>query len=257
MQSGSYIESITLKRDGVPDFDAYPFDIPAIRELTTLEFHPRMTFLIGENGMGKSTLIEGIAVAAGFNPEGGSRGMRFMTRESHSELHRHLRLRRGYGKVLPNEGFFLRAESTYNLATFLEERDIEIEALHLQVPGPKLMMAYGGRSLHEQSHGESFLSLLVNRFHGNGLYLLDEPEAALSPARKLAVLHQLHQLVRNNSQFIIATHSPILLAYPDALILELTEDGIAPVEYEDTEHFRTARDFLNHREAFLRDLLAD
>jgi predicted ATPase len=165
-----------------------------------------------------------------------ARNFRFSTRASHSELHQFLSLRRGPRR--PRHGFFLRAESFFNLATEIERLDAE-PAL-----APPIIDAYGGRSLHEQSHGESFLTLLLERFGGDGLYLLDEPEAALSPSRQLAVLARLDQLVRLRSQFIIATHSPILLAYPDSLIYQLTEDGIKRVKYEDTEHFVVTRRFL-------------
>lgn len=229
---------------------AYPFSIPAVQALMApgaLTFHPRVTFLVGENGTGKSTLIEAIAIAAGYNAEGGSKHFHFATRRTESPLHEVLRLIRGMRRE--QGGFFLRAESLYTVAT-------EVEALNRE-PGPDLLQAYGGRSLHEQSHGESFLALALHRFHRQGLYLLDEPEAALSPRRQLAVLSLLHDHVtRRGSQFVVATHSPILLAYPDALIYQLSSNGIAPVAYEDTEHFQVTLDFLSHRETYLRHLLA-
>ena len=236
---------VTLLRDRVPGFDEYPFSLPVVRTLESIELHPRMTFLVGENGSGKSTLLEAMAVALEFNPEGGSRNFAFGTRESHSELHEYLRIAKG---VRPRDGFFLRAESWFNVGT-------EIEHLDSEGGGPPIIAAYGGRSLHEQSHGESFMALLKNRFHGNGLYLLDEPEAALSPARQIEALQRFHELVRQDSQFVIATHSPILMAYPDALILQCTPNGIRPVRYEDTEHFRITRDFLLHRDKVLAILM--
>ena len=199
----------TLLRDRVPSFDAYPFNLPAVRTLETLPLHRAVTFIVGENGSGKSTLLEALAVAAGFNAEGGSRNFNFHTRASHSELHRYLRLARSQKR--PRTGFFLRAESYFNVAT-------EIERLDAIDPG--LLQAYGGKSLHEQSHGESFIALMKNRFTGHGLYFLDEPEAALSPTRQMAALVRIHDLVREGAQFIIATHSPILMAYPDATILD-------------------------------------
>lgn len=238
---------VTLLRDKVANFDRYPFSLPAIRTFESIELHPRMTFLVGENGSGKSTLLEGLAVSLGFNPEGGSRNFNFSTRASHSELHEYLRIAKGIRR--PRDGFFLRAESWFNLGTEIEHLDAE------PAPGPPIIDSYGGRSLHEQSHGESFMALLKKRFHGKGLYLLDEPEAALSPTRQIEALQRFHELVQQGSQFVIATHSPILMAYPDALILQCTPSGIRPVRYEDTEHFRVTRDFLLHRDKVLAILM--
>ncbi len=230
MSSGHHLRRIELLRSEVPSFDQYPFSLPAIRHLDTLELYPSVTFLIGENGSGKSTLLEAAAVAWGFNPEGGSRNFNFSTRSSHSELYRCIRLVKSPKR--PRDGFFFRAESFFNVAT-------EIEKIGGEIP-----LAYGDRPLHEQSHGESFLALVMNRFHGNGLYILDEPEAALSPQRQLSVLARMYDLVKQNSQFLIATHSPILMAYPDAFIYHLTPEGIVRMEYQETEHFRVTRDFL-------------
>jgi predicted ATPase len=241
-----YVREVCLLRDGIPSFDKYPFCLPAIRHLDRLELHPKVTFFIGENGIGKSTLLEAIAVAWGFNPEGGSRNFNFSTRASHSHLADFLQLAKG--AVRPRDGFFLRAESFFNVAT-------EIEKLDEGGGGPPIIGAYGGRSLHEQSHGESFLALFTNRFRGNGFYILDEPEAALSPTRQMAVISRLHQLVRMSSQFLIATHSPIIMAYPEATILQLTADGIQAMSYTETEHFRVTRDFLNRHERMLRLLM--
>ena len=238
---------VTLLRDKVASFDRYPFSLPAIRTFESIELHPRMTFLVGENGSGKSTLLEALAVSLGFNPEGGSRNFNFSTRASHSELHEYLRIAKGIRR--PRDGFFLRAESWFNLGTEIEHLDAIPRA------GPPIIDSYGGRSLHEQSHGESFMALLKKRFHGNGLYLLDEPEAALSPTRQIEALQRFHELVQQDSQFVIATHSPILMAYPDALILQCTPSGIRPVRYEDTEHFRVTRDFLLHRDKVLAILM--
>jgi predicted ATPase len=233
----------------VPDFHRYPFVLPVIAALDRLAFQRPVTFLIGENGSGKSTLIEAIAVALGFNAEGGSRNFRFGTRSSHSELHEHLRTVRGVAR--PRDGFFLRAESYFNVATEIEHLDADPRG------GPPIGPAYGPRALHEQSHGESFLALVQHRFRGNGLYLLDEPEAALSPMRQLALLALLHSLVQAHSQFVIATHSPILLAYPGATIYECAPGGLRQLAYEETEHFRITRDFLNRYPAMLETLLAD
>ncbi|HKY08029.1 MAG TPA: AAA family ATPase [Candidatus Binatia bacterium] len=236
MITRQYISELRLKREDVPSFDRYPFRLPAVFHLDVLELHPQVTFFVGENGSGKSTLLEAIAVAWGFNPEGGTKNFRFGTRASHSELNQHLRLSKGISK--PRDGFFLRAESFFNVATEIERLDAE------PAPAPRVIDSYGGKSLHEQSHGESFMALLLNRFGGHGLYILDEPEAALSPGRQLAVLSRIHDLVMNNSQFIIATHSPILMAYPNATIYSFSVDGIKKVDYYETEHYQVTRDFL-------------
>ena len=254
--AGGYVRAVELDRHRVPSFDRYPFAIPSIRDLDRIALHPYVTFLVGENGVGKSTLIEGIAVAAGFNAEGGSKNFDFSTRSDTSELHEVLRLVRGMRRE--RDGFFLRAESLYNVASEIE-RLAEAEDNHpARLPG-RFMGAYGGRSLHAQSHGESFMALVLNRFRGQGLYILDEPEAALAPSRQLALLVLIDQHVKQGgSQFIIATHSPILMAYPNAIIYNLTaEGGIREIAYEDTEHVKVTRDFLNNREAYLRQLLSD
>jgi predicted ATPase len=230
-----------LKRDEIADFDVYPFSIPAIQELHELALHPQVTLFAGENGSGKSTLVEAIAVAAGFNAEGGSRNVTVSTRASHSELHKHLRLVRGTRR--PRIGYFLRAESFFNVATYIEElRD------------PKIAAAYGDRPLHERSHGESFIALVQHRFGPKGLYILDEPEAALSLRGNLALMRRMHDLVAEGSQFIVSTHSPILLGYPDAKIYVLSNEGMAEVSYEKTEVVELTRAFLDGREQFLRHL---
>jgi predicted ATPase len=244
-----YLREVALKRDQIEDYQKYPFRIPAVRELHELEFHQDITFIIGENGCGKSTLLEAIAVAWGFNPEGGSINFRFSTRGSHSDLHKYIRLVKSARR--PRDGFFLRAESFFNVATDIERMDAE--------PGfsPPIITSYGGVYLHDQSHGESFLALLLNRFKGNGLYILDEPEAALSPTRQLAVLLRIRQLLEKGSQFIIATHSPILMAYPGAKIYLLDKTGFSAVRYEETEHFKVTRSFLNDHKGMLERLFAD
>ncbi|MEO5713026.1 MAG: AAA family ATPase [Luteolibacter sp.] len=240
MFSKQYIAGIGLKREEVESFDRYPFSLAAVRPLENLELHPAVTFFVGENGSGKSTLLEAIAVASGFNAEGGSKNFRFGTRESQSELYRYLRITKGLPR--PSDGFFFRAESFFNVATEVE---------NLGVSG------YGDHSLHEQSHGESFLALMLNRFRGQGLYLLDEPEAALSPQRQLAILTRIHDLVRQKSQFIIATHSPILMAYPDAIIYEFSQEGIRRVAYTETEHYRVTKNFLSNPERMMGILFED
>ena len=242
-----YLLEAKLKREGVPTFSEYPFNLNAIRNLQKLRFHPAMTYIVGENGSGKSTFLEAIAVALGFNPEGGTRNFGFSTSQSHSKLWKHIRLAKGIRK--PKDGFFFRAESFYNVATNIEELDRE------PAPAPPIIESYGGVSLHEQSHGESFMALAMNRFGGKGLYILDEPEAALSPTRQMTLLARMHELIQDESQFIVATHSPILMAYPNATLYLLEEDGTREVSYTETEHYEVTKDFLNNHESMLRILM--
>lgn len=237
--------------DRVPSEDPeaeceYPLNIPAIARLGRLPLHPSVTFLVGENGSGKSTILEAVAYTVGLNPEGGSRNFNFATRESHSDLHRHLRV--GRTAAQPQDLFFLRAESFFNVAT-------EIERMGGTPGGPSISASYGGRSLHEQSHGESFLALFTHRFSGPGLYILDEPEAALSPQRQIALLALMHRLVERGSQFLIATHSPILLAYPSATIYLLDEEGIRAVPYRESPPYCVTRAVLEHPELTMQELL--
>ena len=246
MISSQFISRVTLRREKVDSFDRYPFSLPALRSFEQVDLHPKVTFFVGENGSGKSTLLEAIAVSLGFNAEGGSKNFRFETRRSHSDLHEYLRIGKGFKR--PRDGFFLRAESFFNVAT-------EIDNLDAEPGGAPVIGNYGGRSLHEQSHGESFLALMTERFGPQGLYILDEPEAALSPQRQLAVLSRLHDLVLQDSQFIIATHSPILMAYPEACIYQCDTQGVSKVAYKDTEHYNVMRDFLLNPERMLNVLL--
>ena len=236
----NYIKGIRLS--SIPH-NEYPFNIPAVRHLKKtggITLDKPVTFLVGENGTGKSTLIEAIAVAMGFNAEGGSRDFYFNTRKTHSDLYENLQIIKS---VRPYDGFFLRAESFYNTASYLEENST--------------LLRYGGVSFHEQSHGESFLSLVINRFDGNGLYILDEPEAALSPQRLMSLLVAIDELVKNNSQFIIATHSPILMAYPNSEILQFTEAGIDKVSYRETEHYKITKQFIDTPERMIKYLLSE
>ncbi|MGQ0837085.1 AAA family ATPase [Actinokineospora sp.] len=244
---GGFIKQIRLDKDA--DTGRYPFTLPVVRHLAVadgLDLDPGVTFLVGDNGTGKSTLMEALAVAAGFNAEGGSQSFRFATRATESSLGEHL-IVRWNGK--PRTGYFLRAESFYNVAT-------EIERLERADPG--LLQAYGGRSLHERSHGESFLELAIHRFGPDGLYLLDEPEAALSVRGCLALLARIGDLVEQRSQFVVATHSPILLAAPGARILEIDSDGaIDKVDFDEAEPVVLTRGFLADPSRFLRHLFGD
>ena len=246
-----FLRYVELKRDYVPSLEEYPFNIPAVHSLHRLEFHPQVTYFIGENGSGKSTLLEAIAILEGFNPEGGSRNFNFSTANTHSNLADYLRCAAGARRVRTSDSYFLRAESFYNVSTETDrvarERD----------PEEFYKKNYGGKSLHVRSHGESFFALIMHRFRGNGLYLLDEPESALSPKRQLSFLTRMHDLLATGSQFIIATHSPIILAYPHSTIYHFSADGINSIRYEDTDHFQITQMFLTRREAMLRELLSE
>lgn len=238
-----FLKTITLLQDDIPSFGSYPFSIPSIKNLQEIDLEKDVTFFVGENGSGKSTLLEAIADRCDFNTAGGGRNNTYDVYASESVLGKYIRL-----SWLPKitNGFFLRAESFYNFATHIDEVDEE---------GFK---NYGGRSLHEQSHGESFFSLFLHRFKGKAIYLLDEPEAALSPAKQLAFLRIIHDLAsEGNVQFIIATHSPILLGYPNATILSFDNDHISEIDYEMTEHYQITKYFLQHREKFLSDIFSD
>ncbi|MCM1566670.1 MAG: AAA family ATPase [Dehalobacter sp. 4CP] len=233
-----YIRYIELDRERVPSFAEYPFHLPAIKNLDRLSFHPKVTFIVGENGSGKSTILESIAVAFGFNAEGGTKNFNFTSRATHSDLNQYIKIIKGAKR--PRDGFFFRAESFYNFASNVE--DLMLEG------------AYGGRSLHEQSHGESFFAVFQNRFCRESIFILDEPEAALSPSRQMSMLTRMHELINEGSQFIIATHSPIIMAYPDALIYQI-RDGFEQVRYEETEHYQITRSFLNNTKKMLDILL--
>ncbi len=245
-----YIHQIKIDCDALRESGSYVAGLPFLRNWKSLTLDTPVTFFVGENGSGKSTLIEGIAVVAGFNPEGGSKNFNFSTRASHSDLCDHLSLVRGIdGKW--RDGYFLRAESFYNVASNIEELD------RIAAVAPKISEAYGERALHEQSHGESFLALMRERFFGRGLYILDEPEAALSPARILAMMRIMKQLVGRDSQFIISTHSPILTAFPGAAIYQLGDHGIRRTAWERTDNVLLTKRFLSSPASILDAIFDD
>ena len=241
MISQQFIRSVKLHNEK-QGLESYVAGLAILRDLDSLEMNKPVTFIVGENGTGKSTLLEAIAVGCGFNPEGGSRNFNFSSRETHSNLNEYITVVKGFRQ--PKDGFFLRAESFYNVATEVDKVGVA--------------NSYGGISLHAQSHGESFMSLILNRFRGNGIYILDEPEAALSPSRQMALLCSIHELVNNGSQFIIATHSPILMAYPDADIYVADQtQKMTLTQYKETEHYKLTRDFMNHPEQMISYLFEE
>ena len=222
------------------DNNSYLKKIEAFRGVEKLDFNKSITFFVGENGSGKSTLLEALAVAHGFNPEGGTRNYVFSTHDTHSELCNAIRISKGYRKE--KWGYFLRAESFYNVATQEEEyADI----------------AHPSAKYHEKSHGESFLALAQNNLQANGLYLFDEPEAALSPQRQLTLLMQIYSCAKEGAQFIIVTHSPILLGIPDAQILSFDDGIVHKCEYEDTQSYKVTEMFINNRKILLERLLSE
>lgn len=252
-----YIKGVGLASAPAPGEEDYYMALPAVlglKKMEKLRFTAPVTFFVGENGTGKSTLMEALAVACGFNAEGGTINFNFSSKETHSGLYKHLQLTRGVYR--PKDGFFLRAESFYNTASEVDRLDTIGLGGEDDTHG-FLQANYGGKSLHKQSHGESFMSLVLNRFSGNGLYILDEPEAALSPSRQMALLAAIQSLVQNNSQFIIATHSPVVMAYPGAQIWQLLPGGIAPAQYEELEHVQLTKRFLHNPAAMLRHLLQE
>lgn len=244
-----YVKSIFVK-DGIPA-ENYISNLPVVKRLQKeiIRLHKPVTFIAGENGTGKSTLIEALAVSLGFNPEGGTKNFNFSTENSHSELYKYISVAKDARR--PRDGFFLRAESFYNVATDIDRMDREPSF------SPPVINSYGGISLHKQSHGESFIALAENRFGGEGIYILDEPEAALSPMRIMRLMCIMNNLVKKNSQFIISTHSPILMTFPDAQILEITDEGIREVPYYRTEHYSVTKRFLDNPQKMFNILFED
>lgn len=235
-----YLKGIRLNETMDINRIVYPFNIPALKNFNELVFDNPVTILVGENGMGKSTLIEAIAIAMRFNPEGGTMNYNFSTTSSHSDLYKYLITIRGDQRN--RDGFFLRSESFYNSISYLDTLGIDV------------FKNYGGIRLHEVSHGEGFLRLLIHRCHGKSLFVFDEPEAALSPLSQIKMLIRINQLVKEDSQFIISTHSPILMAYPGSTIYQLSENGIHKTEYEQTEHYMLMKYFLNNTNNYLNQI---
>ena len=240
-----FVKAMQRNSETISGNDAYLNAIPAIATLETLSFEKNVTFLVGENGSGKSTLLEALAVGFGFNAEGGTKNFSFSTSDTHSGLHNYITLIKTAKR--PRDGYFLRAESFYNAASYIDRL----------YEGEPVSSCYGGRSLHAQSHGESFLSLVLNRFGSNGFYILDEPEAALSPSRQLALMCRIHDLESSGSQFVIATHSPILMAYPDADLFLLDENGISKTDYKKTEHYLVTKRFLDDPRRMLKTMFSE
>ncbi len=241
-----YLKSVDINKDEIPR-NNYIYDLSVIKNFKKIEFRKPITIFVGENGLGKSTLIEAIATKLGFNAEGGSKHFNFKTRQTESDLNKYIKIIKGPYRA--KDGYFLRSESLYNVASNIDDLD------EVKCDASPISLAYGGKSLHNQSHGESFLSIFFKRFMGNGLYILDEPEAALSSVSQMSLLIRINQLACLNSQFIIATHSPILLAIPNAEILEITEKGIYPKKHFETEHFKTMKNFFENTEKTVDSLI--
>lgn len=240
--SAPFLRKIYLS--AASESNGYPFDLPLFKNDFHLEIKRPVTIISGENGTGKSTLLEAIALNCGFSLEGGSRNHMSPPDPLLSSLEAAMTF-----SWLPrtHNGFFMRAESFYNFATSINQIAEDAGAIALA--------PYGGKSLHDQSHGEAFLSLFTNRIHSKGLYVLDEPEAALSPMRQLSLLSILRQLEKSGkAQVIMATHSPILMAYPTAQFMYIDDDGLSEVDYRKTPHFMTLKRFLERPDLYFRSL---
>lgn len=244
MDSILYVEKITLDDKNI-NKDVYPYCIPVLKNFKELTFEEPVSFFIGENGSGKSTLLEAIAVKMDINPEGGSKNFMFKTNDTHSELYQNIRITKTFKKL--STKYFLRAESFYNVAT-------EVDRLYKEDGNVEAFIAHGGKSLHESSHGESFIQLLGNRFFPNGLYLLDEPEAALSPLKQMQLIVMIDDLVKKGCQFIIATHSPIILAYPKSIIYDF-DNNLQKTKYEDTNNYQLYKLFVENKDKMIKELL--
>lgn len=234
-----YLKSCKMLQDTIPHNQMYPFNIPSLQDLQELEFPTNVTFFVGENGSGKSTLLEAIADRCDFNTAGGGRQNLYEVHKAESSLGEYIRL--SWMPKISN-GFFLRSETFYQFASHID-----------LIEDPRRYNAFGGKSLHHQSHGESFLALFMNRFKGKAIYLLDEPEAALSPTRQLSLLKIMKDL-EHEAQFIIATHSPILLGYPNATIYSFDNGEIETIRYKDSIHYIVTKRFLDAPQTILSEL---
>ena len=237
----------TIKWNEVEDRESYPFCLGAISNTTKIDLRSKVTILVGENGTGKSTLLEGLAIAMGCSAEGGSKNFRFSTMDTHTQLHHYLRVARDSKPI--RDIFFYRAETYYNFATEMKKLDAEPSF------DPEIRHAYGGRELHQLSHGQSVIQLFRHRFRSNGLYIMDEPEAALSPARQLEVIGHVRNLTAAGAQFVIATHSPILMAIPGATIYEIGEVGLCATKYNSLPQVAIYRRLINDHERFIGSIL--
>jgi predicted ATPase len=246
------LDTIKINFVAETDFKKYPFSLDIIKNLKTIEFPTHVTFLVGENGTGKSTILEAIAENVGFGVEGGSKNINFKTsteatRIGSQSLTDYFTLS---WRNKPKDGYFFRAESFFNVANYID--------LLAKQTGADIYNSYGGKSLHEQSHGESFLSFFNSRLTTGGFFILDEPEAALSPQRQLCLMRIIHDMCKeSNPQFIIATHSPILLAYPNATIYSCDDSILTKIKYTDTQHYQVTKDFLNNPTGYLHHLFQD
>ena len=251
---GPMLDKVKVAFSATIDFNQYPFSLPIIKNLKTIEFPTQVTFLVGENGAGKSTILEAIANKAGFGAEGGSKNIAFKTSEEKTYAGTQLLAEQFTlsWRTKPKNGYFFRAESFFNVANYIDYIAREGGG------GAATYAAYGGKSLHAQSHGESFLSFFQNRLGNGGFFIFDEPEAALSPQRQLSLMVIIHEMCKNsNAQFIIATHSPILLAYPEATIYSCDSDKLEAIAYKDTEHYKITKQFLDNPDYYLHHLFKE
>lgn len=251
---GPILDKVKVDSEKKRDSSKYPFSLDIIQNLKDITFPTQVTFFIGENGTGKSTILEAIATRAGFGKEGGSRSINFNTADEvyGNQINEFSSALTLSWRKKPRDGYFFRAESFFNIGNYLDDL-----SKHPRI-GKTAYNGYGGKSLHEQSHGESFLSFFKNRLGDGGFYIFDEPEAALSPQRQLALLRIIHDLAKNpESQFIIATHSPILLAYPNATIYSCDGERLRQIGYKDTKHYEITKGFLDNPDQYLKHLFAE